>query len=94
VMAERERMLSFAQSVRSAASRQHEKPFKLVINIGIGGSDLGPLMAVRRWSDYAGAPQSSLFQHRRQHLHDLLDTADPATTLFIVASKTFVTWRR
>jgi glucose-6-phosphate isomerase len=94
VMAERERMLSFAQSVRSGRIVGSSKqPFKLVINIGIGGSDLGPLMAVQALQRFtAGGPQVEFVSNiDGNHLHDLLDTADPATTLFIVASKTFVT---
>jgi len=94
VMAERERMLSFAESVRSGRIvSSAKKPFKLVINIGIGGSDLGPLMAVQALERFtAGGPQVEFVSNiDGNHLHDLLDTADPATTLFIVASKTFVT---
>jgi glucose-6-phosphate isomerase len=94
VMAERERMLSFAESVRSGRIvGSAKKPFKLVINIGIGGSDLGPLMAVQALELFtAGGPQVEFVSNiDGNHLHDLLNTADAATTLFIVASKTFVT---
>ena len=94
VMAERERMLSFAEAVRSGRIVGSSKqPFKLVINIGIGGSDLGPLMAVQALQRFtAGGPRVEFVSNiDGNHLHDLLDVADPATTLFIVASKTFVT---
>jgi glucose-6-phosphate isomerase len=94
VMAERERMLSFAEGVRTGRiAGSTGKPFKLVINIGIGGSDLGPAMAVQALERFtAGGPRCEFVSNiDGNHLHDLLDTADPATTLFIVASKTFVT---
>ena len=94
VMAERERMLSFAEGVRTGRiAGSAGKPFKLVINIGIGGSDLGPAMAVQALERFtAGGPRCEFVSNiDGNHLHDLLDTADPATTLFIVASKTFVT---
>jgi glucose-6-phosphate isomerase len=94
VMAERERMLSFAESVRSGRIvGSAQKPFELVVNIGIGGSDLGPLMAVQALEQFtAGGPRVEFVSNiDGNHLHDVLATADPATTLFIVASKTFVT---
>src|SRR6266403_4012160 len=90
VMAERARMLGFARGVREGAIQGSAgKPFKLVINIGIGGSDLGPAMAVQALERYtAGGPRCEFVSNiDGNHLHDLLDTADPATTLFIVASK-------
>ena len=93
-MAERERMLSFAESVRTGRIvGSTRKPFKLVVNIGIGGSDLGPAMAVQALERFtAGAPRCEFVSNiDGNHLYDVLATADPATTLFIVASKTFVT---
>jgi len=94
VMAERERMLGFAESVRAGRIvGSTRRPFKLVVNIGIGGSDLGPAMAVqalKRFTD--GSPECEFVSNiDGNHLIDVLETADPATTLFIVASKTFVT---
>ena len=94
VMAERERMLSFADAVRTGRIvGSTKKPFALVVNIGIGGSDLGPAMAVQaleRFTD--GGPRCEFVSNiDGNHLYDVLETADPATTLFIVASKTFVT---
>ena len=94
VMAERERMLSFAESIRSGRIvGSAKKKFELVVNIGIGGSDLGPLMAVQALEQFtAGAPRVEFVSNiDGDHLYDVLATADPATTLFIVASKTFVT---
>jgi glucose-6-phosphate isomerase len=94
VLAERERMLSFAEAVRTGAIKGSAgKPFSLVVNIGIGGSDLGPAMAVQALEQFtAGAPRCEFVSNiDGNRLYDLLATADPATTLFIVASKTFVT---
>jgi glucose-6-phosphate isomerase len=94
VMAERERMLSFAQNVRAGQIKGSAgKPFSLVVNIGIGGSDLGPAMAVQALAQFtSGGPRCEFVSNiDGNHLYDVLATADPATTLFIVASKTFVT---
>ena len=94
VMTERERMLSFAEAVRTGRILgSAKKPFKLVVNIGIGGSDLGPAMAVQALQQFtSGAPQCEFVSNiDGNHLYDILAGADPATTLFIVASKTFVT---
>ncbi len=94
VMDERERMLSFAEGVRTGSIRgSSKKPFRLVVNIGIGGSDLGPAMAVQALEQVTtGAPRCEFVSNiDGNHLHDVLKAADPETTLFIVASKTFVT---
>ena len=94
VMQERERMLAFAESVRGGKiAGSSGKPFKTVINIGIGGSDLGPAMAVLALHNYTdGAPDCEFVSNVDGcHLVDLLEAADPATTLFIIASKTFTT---
>jgi len=94
VLDERERMLSFAEGVRSGRIvGSTRKPFNLVVNIGIGGSDLGPAMAVQALERFtAGGPRCEFVSNiDGNHLYDVLETADPHTTLFIVASKTFVT---
>ena len=94
VLAERTRMLAFAESIRSGGR------FDTVINIGIGGSDLGPAMAAQALRHFRGG--ASAGAHRLPAVHfvanvdgcalsDLLETADPARTLFIVCSKTFTT---
>jgi glucose-6-phosphate isomerase len=94
VLTEREKMLSFAESIRTGRIVGSQgKPFKTVVNIGIGGSDLGPAMAVQALERFtAGGPACEFVSNiDGNHLYDILGTADPATTLFIVASKTFVT---
>jgi len=94
VMAERTRMLAFAQGVRAGAIRGSSgQPFRLVVNIGIGGSDLGPAMAVQALRAFtAGAPRCEFVSNIDGcHLAEVLESADPRTTLFIVSSKTFTT---
>jgi len=94
VMAERARMLSFAERVRCGDIRGSTgQRFALVVNIGIGGSDLGPAMAVQALHRFTGgAPRGEFVSNiDGVYLAQVLESADPATTLFIVASKTFTT---
>ncbi len=69
------------------------KPVTRIINIGIGGSDLGPAMACQALHPYAEAGLEFFFVSNIDgtHLAESLKGADPETTLFIVASKTFTT---
>ncbi|ULE31251.1 glucose-6-phosphate isomerase [Mycobacterium sp. IDR2000157661] len=69
------------------------QPIRTVVNIGIGGSDLGPAMATIALRHYADAGISARFVSNVDpaDLVAKLDGLDPATTLFIVASKTFST---
>jgi glucose-6-phosphate isomerase len=64
-----------------------------IVNIGIGGSDLGPLMAVEALKPYQRSGITSLFVSNvdGSHLYQALRQCRPETTLFIVASKTFTT---
>ncbi|HEX4025778.1 MAG TPA: glucose-6-phosphate isomerase [Steroidobacteraceae bacterium] len=94
IASERERMLQFAQAVRSGALRSSSnEPFELVVNIGIGGSDLGPAMAVEALRAFAaGAPRVAFVSNIDGcQLADLLEGANATRTLFIVCSKTFTT---
>jgi len=94
VMAEREKMLAFAEGVRGGGIRGSTgAPFNLVVNIGIGGSDLGPAMAVEALHTLTdGAPRVRFVSNvDGTDLANALEDADPARTLFIVASKTFTT---
>ncbi len=94
VMAERRRVLDFAEQVRGGQIRSSQgRAFELVVNIGIGGSDLGPAMAVEALRPYAqGAPRVAFVSNVDGcQLDDLIAAADPASTLFIVCSKTFTT---
>ena len=94
VLAERERMLSFAENVRAGVVRgSGGASFTTVINIGIGGSDLGPAMAVEALHPLTkDAPRVRFVSNvDGTDLANALEGADPARTLFIVASKTFST---
>ena len=94
VMDERARMLEFAAGVRGGTIRASAgEPFTRVVNIGIGGSDLGPAMGVQALRAYtAGAPRCEFVSNiDGVHLAEVLESADPRTTLFIVSSKTFTT---
>jgi glucose-6-phosphate isomerase len=69
------------------------KPIQTVVNIGIGGSDLGPAMAYQALRHYADGGISARFVSNVDpaDLVAKLDGLDPATTLFVIASKTFTT---
>ncbi len=94
VLTERARMLAFAEGVRTGSIRGSAgEPFRLVVNIGIGGSDLGPAMAVLALRAFTtGAPRCEFVSNvDGVHLAEVLEGADPKTTLFIISSKTFTT---
>ncbi|HET7812210.1 MAG TPA: glucose-6-phosphate isomerase [Steroidobacteraceae bacterium] len=94
VLTERERMLRFAAEVRGGAIKGSSgQTFTTVINIGIGGSDLGPAMAVEALHPLThDAPKVRFVSNvDGTDLANALEGADPARTLFIVASKTFTT---
>lgn len=89
-----ESTLAFAEDVRTGRRRgQRGEPFTDVVNIGIGGSDLGPAMAVAALAPYTeGAPRVHFVSNvDGSHLFETLRGLDPARTLFLVASKTFTT---
>ena len=84
----------FSTSVRDGEWKGHTgKAINTVINIGIGGSDLGPLMAYRALEPSRHERIECRFVSNVDgtHLYQALQGADPETTLFIVASKTFTT---
>jgi len=88
------RMGRFAEDVRSGAiSGARGARFTHVVNIGIGGSDLGPAMAVAALTPYRGGGPKVQFVSNVDgaHIADTLAELDPAITLFLVASKTFTT---
>ncbi|MDH7796751.1 MULTISPECIES: glucose-6-phosphate isomerase [unclassified Beijerinckia] len=94
VVAEREKVIGFAEQVRSGAIRAaNGETFTDVVNIGIGGSDLGPAMAARALSPFSGQGPRAHFVSNVDgaDLADTLKTLDPARTLFIISSKTFTT---
>ena len=63
-----------------------------VVNIGIGGSDLGPAMGARALSPYADGPRAHFVSNvDGADMSDVLSRLDPSRTLFLVSSKTFTT---
>lgn len=89
-----EKMNRFSRQVRGGEWKGYTgKPVKNVINIGIGGSDLGPAMIFEALTPYARRDLSLGFVSNVDgtHLAETLRDRDPAETLFIVSSKTFTT---
>ncbi|MFF9644591.1 glucose-6-phosphate isomerase [Kitasatospora aureofaciens] len=89
-----DKMAAFADRVRSGEWKGHTgKPIRTVVNIGIGGSDLGPAMAYEVLRPYTKRDLDVRFVSNVDgaDLHEAVRDLDPAETLFIVASKTFTT---
>jgi glucose-6-phosphate isomerase len=89
-----DRMADFANRVRSGAWKGHTgKRIRNVINIGIGGSDLGPVMAYEALKAYSARDLTFRFVSNVDgtDLAEATRDLDPAATLFIVSSKTFTT---
>ncbi len=89
-----DKMADFSNRVRSATWKGHTgKRIRNVVNIGIGGSDLGPVMAYEALKHYSDRAMTFRFVSNidgtdfAEAVHDL----DPSETLFIVSSKTFTT---
>ena len=94
VQAVLDQMAAFAVRVRSGAWTGHTgKRITTVINIGIGGSDLGPVMAYEALKHYSDRAVSFRFVSNVDgtDLAEATRDLDPAETLFIVSSKTFTT---
>lgn len=89
-----EKMRGFSERVRSGSWRGYTgKAITDVVNIGIGGSDLGPKMAVRALTPYVHAQLRFHFVSNIDgtDIADTLKSVNPETTLFLIASKTFAT---
>ena len=92
VGATRARMAEFARDVRTGQIAGQGGPFTDVVNIGIGGSDLGPAMATLALAPCHDGPRIHYVSNvDGAHIADTLKPLDPARTLVIVASKTFTT---
>ena len=89
-----DRMAAFSDRVRSGEWRGHtDRPIRNVVNIGIGGSDLGPVMAYEALRHYSDREMTFRFVSNVDST-DIVEATrdlDPAETLFIVSSKTFTT---
>ncbi len=89
----RQRCAAFAERVRSGEWKGFSgESITDVVNIGIGGSDLGPLMVCEALKPYADGPRVHFVSNVDSlHLNQTLAGLDPARTLFVIASKTFTT---
>ncbi len=87
------KMRGFTDRVRSGEWKGHTgKAITDVVNIGIGGSDLGPVMVTEALKPYGRGLRAHFVSNiDGSHLAETVRDLDPATTLFIVASKTFTT---
>jgi glucose-6-phosphate isomerase len=89
-----DRMAAFADAVRSGAWRGHTgKKIAAVVNIGIGGSDLGPVMAYEALKDFTRRDIDCRYVSNidGEDFYEKTRDLDPETTLFVVSSKTFTT---
>ncbi|HEX3626514.1 MAG TPA: glucose-6-phosphate isomerase [Verrucomicrobiae bacterium] len=89
-----EKMAAFSNRIRSGEWKGHtDKPIRNVINIGIGGSDLGPVMAYEALRHYSKRQMTFRFVSNVDGIDfvEAVQGFDPAETLFIVSSKTFTT---
>jgi glucose-6-phosphate isomerase len=89
-----DKMADFATRVRSGQWKGHTgKPIRNVINIGIGGSDLGPVMAYEALKHYSERALSFRFVSNIDgtDFAEAVQDLDPSETLFIISSKTFTT---
>ncbi len=89
-----DRMATFAESVRDGSWKGHAGlPIRNVVNIGIGGSDLGPVMAYEALRHYSRRDMTFRFVSNIDgtDFAEATRDLDPAETLFIVCSKTFTT---
>ena len=97
VHASLEKMESLVRQVQQGQWRGFDgRPIRSIVNIGVGGSNLGPLMACDALEQYTALESKLLDVHfvssmDGSELEKLLPWLEPATTLFIIASKTFAT---
>jgi glucose-6-phosphate isomerase len=85
---------NFSNRVRGGAWRGHTgKPIRNIVNIGIGGSDLGPVMAYEALKHYGDRAMTFRFVSNVDgtDFAEAIRDLDPAETLFIISSKTFTT---
>lgn len=89
-----QRIKAFTEKVRSGDWKGHSgKSIDTIVNIGIGGSDLGPVMVCEALKPYSKRDLTMHFCSNVDgtHMAEILKLCDPETTLFLVASKTFTT---
>ena len=89
-----EHIKEFTEAVRNGVWKGYTgKPIQTIVNIGIGGSDLGPVMVTEALKAYSKRDLAAHFVSNIDgtHIAETLRLCDPETTLFIIASKTFTT---
>lgn len=94
IISTKERMLDLADKLQDGSLLGYTgKPINTVVNIGVGGSDLGPAMAVNALAHYHSSNTRFLFVSNIDpvHVSRALPQCNPETTLFIICSKTFTT---
>jgi len=93
VFAVKEHIKQFTAAIVSGEKRGYTgKAFTTVVNIGIGGSDLGPAMVVEALKFYKNHLKTYFVSNvDGDHVQEILKELDPETTLFVVVSKTFTT---
>ncbi|UTO28522.1 glucose-6-phosphate isomerase [Bartonella harrusi] len=86
-------MERFSESVRDGSYKgKNGEKITDIVNIGIGGSDLGPAMVTYALKPYHDGPHCHFISNADSaHISDILSVLNPAKTLFIIASKTFTT---
>lgn len=86
-------MAKFSEAVRSGEIKgSTNSVFTDIVNIGIGGSDIGPKMCISALKPYHDGPRCHYVSNLDSaHIADCLSDLNPETTLFIIASKTFIT---
>ena len=86
------RMKAFASGIRAGTIAGNGGKFTDIVNIGIGGSDLGPVMVSEALRPYHDGPKLHFISNiDGNDIADTLNELNPSTTLFIVASKSFTT---
>lgn len=93
IAAVKAKMRAFSQSIITGAHKGYTgKAIQTVVNIGIGGSDLGPAMLADALKFYKNHLNVHFISNiDGDHVQELLKTLDPETTLFVIVSKTFTT---
>ena len=90
----RKQMEIFCKKVHAGELKGYsDRPIKHIVNIGIGGSDLGPVMVTEALKPYKlkGIESHFVSNVDATHIAEVLKKIDPETTLFLIASKTFTT---
>ncbi|MGY5845836.1 glucose-6-phosphate isomerase [Salegentibacter sp. HM20] len=93
VEAVKQKIKAFSEKVIGGSKKGFTgKAFTDVVNIGIGGSDLGPVMVIESLKHYKNHLNVHYISNvDGDHVHEILNTLNPETTLFLVVSKTFTT---